>query len=329
MIEKIKKIEFTNNDIGRLENYLLEFTKSLSGILKEAISDILLNKGKRIRPVIFLISARNNNYDIDYLLPAAASIEIIHTASLIHDDIIDNSYFRRGKKTIHKLYSKDIAKFVGNYLFAHAFSLLNKYKKFKILEEMATTSEKLVRGEFDQIKTKKKIGQNENSYLIKINGKTISLFGTSCFLGGLLSDSEPYEIENLRKFGNYIGICFQIYDDLLDINYNYRKELNIIGKLAGNDVREGNITLPLIYALENGEFKKKAQSILIKDDINDEDIDKVLLMICKTDAIEKAKQKFNYYLKKAKKTIRYIGGKERRYGLNLICDCFRREIGKF
>ena len=110
---------------------------NLEGILGEAVKSTLTAGGKRIRPSLFLICAKNENYNADYLLPAAASIEIIHAASLIHDDIIDKSILRRGKNTIHHTYDKDTAKFVGDYLFTHTFSLLNSYHNTRILEEMS------------------------------------------------------------------------------------------------------------------------------------------------------------------------------------------------
>jgi len=114
-----------------------------------------------------LICARNENYNIDYLLPAAASIEIIHTASLIHDDIIDKSILRRGRKTIHNTYDKDTAKFVGDYLFTQTFSLLNNYENRKIPEEMSSAAQNLVKGEFDQLKTKRNLNQDEQVYFEK------------------------------------------------------------------------------------------------------------------------------------------------------------------
>ncbi len=176
MIKKLKIFNFLVKDIEKLEKCFLEFADSLDGILKEAIVNTLIVKGKRIRPILFLVCAKNKNYNIDYLLPAAASIEIIHTASLIHDHIIDRSFLRRGKKTIHNIYDKDTAKFVGDYLFTHTFCLLNKYNNSEILREMSTASQNLVKGEFDQLKTKKDLKQNLEIYFQKIDEKTSSLF---------------------------------------------------------------------------------------------------------------------------------------------------------
>jgi len=165
--------EFLKKDIAKLEAYLLKYADSLDGILSETVKNTLIVGGKRIRPALFLICARNENYNIDYLLPVAASIEIIHTASLIHDDIIDKSILRRGRKTIHNTYDKDTAKFVGDYLFTHTFSLLNNYENRKILEEMASAAQNLVKGELDQLKTKRNLNQSEQVYFEKIKEKFI------------------------------------------------------------------------------------------------------------------------------------------------------------
>jgi heptaprenyl diphosphate synthase len=317
--------EFLKKDIAKLEAYFQEFADSLDGILRETVKNTLIVGGKRIRPALFLICARNENYDIDYLLPAAASIEIIHTASLIHDDIIDKSILRRGKKTIHNTYDKDTAKFVGDYLFTHTFSLLNNYKNREILEEMSSAAQNLVKGEFDQLKTKKNLNQNEQIYFDKIKEKTASLFKISCALGGILSKSSAKDIENMRNYGEYVGISFQINDDLIDIDIS--NSAIKVGKPVGNDLRQGNITLPLIYALRDSKFKKVAESILSKDSIDDNDIKTIFEMLTQTDAIKTAKDTFSFYLRKAGEIVSSIEGIERREGLTQLVESIRQGTG--
>ena len=272
-----------------------------------------------------MICARNENYNIDYLLPAAASIEIIHTASLIHDDIIDKSIMRRGKKTIHHTYDKDTAKFVGDYLFTHTFSLLNNYKNRKILEEMSSAAQNLVKGEFDQLKTKRNLNQDEQVYFEKIKEKTASLFRISCVLGGILSKSSQKDIDNMRNFGEYAGISFQINDDLIDIDIS--NSAIKVGKPVGNDLKQGDITLPLIYALKNSKFKKVAESILCRDNISDNDIKTIFEMLMQTGAIETAKGKFSFYLEKAGEIVNSIEGEERRKGLARVVESIRQGTG--
>ncbi len=324
MIKKLKIFNFLVKDIKKLEKFFLEFADSLDGILKEAIVNTLMVKGKRIRPILFLVCAKNKNYNIDYLLPAAASIEIIHTASLIHDDVIDRSFLRRGKKTIHNIYDKETAKFVGNYLFTHTFCLLNKYNSSEILREMSAASQNLVKGEFDQLKTKKDLKQNTEIYFKKIGEKTSSLFKLSCALGGILSNSTKEDIERMKKFGEYLGISFQINDDLLDINPD--RLAGKVRKLAGNDIKQGNVTLPLIYALRDTEFKKIASPILSKQKITDKEVVKIINMISKTGAVRIARKKFDYYLEKAKEVADSIKGADRRACLVKICDSINMEV---
>lgn len=327
MFENFKKSLFLKNDLEELENYIKGFVSDFDGILQEALSNTLLAGGKRIRPALFLICAKNEEYDVKYLIPAAAAIEFLHTASLIHDDIIDKSLLRRGRKTIHNIYDKDTARYVGDYLFTYSFFLLNTYRNSKILREMSDTSQLLVIGEFDQIKTKKILDQSEATYIEKINEKTSSLFKLSCVLGGILSGSSDDDIENLRKFGGYLGIAFQINDDLIDININKPKEK--LDKPIGNDIRQGNVTLPLIYALKNKNFKEKIESLIDNSEaIDDGRAKRIISMIYETDAIKLSRQKIYFYLKEAKKVIKLINCPGRKNGLIEICDLLLNSIEK-
>jgi heptaprenyl diphosphate synthase len=325
ILEKKKLFSFLEDDIKSLEKYLKDFAGGLNDVLKKTIKSTLLAGGKRIRPGLFFICARDKDYDIDYLLPAAAAIEIIHTASLIHDDIIDKALLRRGRETIHNTYDRDTAKFVGNFLFTQTFSLLNKYNNPKILEEMSAASQNLVRGEFDQIKTKKEIHQGERIYFKKINEKTSSLFKVSCALGGILSNSPETEIEKMRKFGEYLGISFQINDDLLDMDS--KKEGESLGKPTGNDIKQGNITLPIIYAVRNRKFKRQISNLFIQDEIKNGDVNKLLKILPETDAINQAKNRLEAYLLKAREMAVSVIEKSKRQGLLKVCSFFEQETG--
>ncbi len=317
MLKEFKFFDFLKNDIKRLEEYLEEFTYNLDGILRKAVKNTLLAGGKRIRPALFFISAKTENYNLDYLLPAAASIEIIHTASLIHDDIIDRSALRRGKETIHNIYDNDTAKFVGNFLFTHTFSILNEYKKPELLKEMSSAAEYLVRGEFDQLKKHKDLNQDQKYYFSMIGKKTSSLFRLSCLLGGILSGSSKEEIKKLGEFGRLLGIAFQINDDLLDIDIEGPLK---IGKPIGNDIRQGNITLPIIYALKNKKAGDVLKNIIGKNNLKRAEVKKALQSIKDTNAIEIVKDKFIIYLNKAKEMADSIGEEERRKNLLKVCD---------
>ena len=327
----LPELAFLKNDLSRLEELLLKFTDSLDGVLHETVKNTLNAGGKRIRPLLFLICAANENYDSGYLLPAAASLEMLHTASLIHDDIIDNSVLRRGEKTVYYTYGKDTAKFVGDYLFTQTFSLLNSYNDPLILTEMSGTARLLVKGEFDQIKTKRNFFQGQEIYLEKIREKTSALFVLSCALGGILSKSDSQDIENMKKYGNYIGISFQINDDLMDVDadaaagplFSSRKS----GKPVGNDLRQGNVTLPFIYAFEDAGFKKEVMPLLKKGNLSDSDLKKIFKSLLNTDAIGRARNKFEYYLLKARETAGLIKGRKRKKGLMGVCDFILSETG--
>lgn len=317
MFKNFKRTQFLKNDLSMLNDYINELAKSFDSPLDHILSETLLAGGKRLRPALFLICARTEAYNLKYLLPAAAGIEMLHTASLIHDDIIDNSMLRRGKKTIHSLYDKSTARYVGDYLFTYAFYLLNGYFNHLIHEEMSETSQSLVAGEFDQLKTRSLFEQSEEIYLKKINEKTSSLFKLSCVLGGILSDSEKENTEKMREFGSLLGLAFQINDDLIDINIY--KSADKIDKPVGNDLKQGNITLPVIYALKDKKTGNELKKLLGRGNFSEQDIRTMLQLINESNAIEAVKEKFFYYLDKAKKTACEISGEERRTGLLEVC----------
>jgi len=326
MFDSLKKTIFLKKDLTILEQYIESIVESLDDTISSILRDTLLAGGKRIRPALFLVCAKNKKYDIQYLLPAAAGIEILHTASLIHDDIIDNSILRRGKKTIHHVYDKDTARYVGDYLFTYSFFLLNSYSNPLVHREMSETSQSLVMGEFDQLKTKSYFEQSEETYLEKISEKTSSLFKVSCVLGGLLSGSCRQDIENMRKFGGYLGIAFQINDDLIDINIKKPKEQ--LDKPIGNDIRQGNITLPIIYAVKDDKISQEIKYLLGKENFCDEDAERILVLINNSNIIEKVRLKVFYYLNEAKKVAEFISGISRKNGLIEICDCLINTIEK-
>ncbi len=326
MFENFKRTKFLKKDLKTLNNYIKNVAGSFDYPLDKILGETLLAGGKRLRPALFLICARTDKYKIDYFLPAAAGIEMLHTASLVHDDIIDNSMLRRGKKTIHSLYDKDTARYVGDYLFTYAFYLLNSYFNHLIHKEMSDTSQSLVAGEFDQLKTRSLLEQSEEIYLKKINEKTSSLFKLSCVLGGVLSDSKKDDIEKMRKFGGLLGLAFQINDDLIDINIY--KSADKIDKPVGNDLKQGNITLPVIYALKDKKIGSDLRELLELDNFSEQNIYTILKLINGSKAIEAVREKIFYYLGRAKKIAGEIDGDERRAGLLEVCEYLSLSVEK-
>lgn len=248
----------------------------------------LISGGKRLRPMLFLLCARSTkNYSLEKVLPLATALELIHTASLVHDDILDCAKKRRGVETLNSKYGAQIAVLVGDYLFAKAFQLVaeNRYgdEVSRILSELVKN---LCIGEIMQDR-KLFVVPTLSEYYNRINLKTAFFLSTCCRLGGIVSNLEKSEIENLANYGSSLGLAFQIVDDLLD----FFGEENITGKALGGDLKSGVITLPVVRALKTSNQSDTLQKILAQDKISDNDVATAIKIIRETDAVEYCKNR--------------------------------------
>jgi octaprenyl-diphosphate synthase len=214
--------------------------------LSELLEYSLQGTGKRIRPVLTFLAGKFYNYDIKRLLPMATAVEVMHTATLIHDDAIDNSQMRRGQPTVYNIWGTDKAVLLGDYLFAEAGALTATTENIRVIKQFAETLKTISSGELNQAFNSFNLNQTRQEYIDRIARKTASLFSMSTESGAVLSDAPEESIQILISYGHNLGIAFQIVDDILDFTGTEQE----LGKPMGSDLSQGTLTLPSMLLLE-------------------------------------------------------------------------------
>lgn len=238
-------------DITIVEKELEQLKNSNSSIVRESTQHLFKSGGKRIRPIFGMLCAQFGEYDIHKIKFPAAVIELIHSASLAHDDVIDVADLRRGASTIGSKWNNQVATYTGDYIFAHALLLMSKIENPLAHKILSYAIVEVCLGELDQIRDKYDFDQSLTNYLKRIERKTALLIAIAGQLGAIAA-GVPDEIHHkLYEFGYNVGMSFQIIDDILDFTSS-EKEL---GKPAGSDLHQGNITLPVLFAMEDSELK--------------------------------------------------------------------------
>lgn len=254
--------DLISSDLERLQKIIKQSLLSNSPLLNKIVDKYLETKGKQIRPIIVVLSAKFFGAEVsDGVLCGAASVELLHNASLIHDDVIDETKQRRGHDTINNTWDNHIAVLVGDFFVSNALACAIRTNDFRVISTISELGKELSTGEIDQIDVAKHHSIDEQTYFSIINKKTASLFQSCVKVGGYSVGASDADIANLSKFVELLGLSFQIKDDIFD----YFKD-DAIGKPTGNDLREGKVTLPLIYALSrtesprHGEMRRLADS---------------------------------------------------------------------
>ena len=237
-------------DLEKVEQRLEEYLSSDSPLIFQVAQYLLERKGKRLRPALVLLSFdRDNSSNTDKALDAAVVVELIHTATLLHDDVIDQSTTRRGKASVNYRWSNLVSVLMGDYLLAKSFKILVQTGLTPLLKAVSKATESISLGELLQIQERGNYNLTERVYLKIITDKTASLFSVACKSGAIARGVDEKTQYIYQRFGEDFGVSFQIIDDLLDLVGDKEKT----GKELGNDLQEGKITLPLIYALANSE----------------------------------------------------------------------------
>ena len=258
--------------------------------------------GKRLRALLTLGSAKLCGYskgarDINL----AACVELIHSATLMHDDVIDNGSIRRGKRTLNKIWDNHSSVLIGDYLLSRCFEMMVEDGNLEVLKLLSSTSSKIAQGEVLQLQHQGEVDMLEETYLKIIFAKTAELFAAATKVGAILSDMKTKEKEALEFYGRNLGLTFQIADDTLD----YNSDLKLFGKKIGKDFYEGKVTLPIILLFQkaNNQEKEKLKEIFLKNTRDESELNYILSLIKKYDVIKSCYQKAQHYINIASNSL--------------------------
>ncbi len=306
----------TETALQATETYIEKALVSDHDTINEAALYLLKSGGKRIRPGLLLLAGHCGEYDEEKLIPFAAAIEIIHMASLVHDDIVDQAPLRRGKPTIVAKWNLDVALHTGNFMLSKAIELAASYGDKTIVDIAYFTAAAMCRGEFAQMKTINAPDFRTDTYLIRVKRKTAYLLSAACEMGAYLCKTETKTMTALKQYGEYLGMAFQITDDILD----YRTDNEKFGKTVGNDISEGLATLPLIYAWQDKSNRALIEKVFAKDKKTKKEIDAVIRAVIVSGGDKQAAKIAKRYIAKAKKSLSPVADPKTKACFNEIAD---------
>jgi octaprenyl-diphosphate synthase len=277
-------VDLVSADMDKVNAAILARTGSEVTMIPEVANHLISSGGKRLRPILTLAMARLAGYAGDGHIKLAAAVEFMHTATLLHDDVVDESDMRRGKLAARMLWGNEASVLVGDFLLGQAFKMMVEVGNLHALDILSSAAAVIAEGEVMQLGTAKNTATNEDEYLAVIRAKTAELFAAACEVGPALALKDKAEQAACRSFGMNLGIAFQLVDDALDYGGKSAK----LGKNVGDDFREGKITLPVVLSFRRGSESERAfwNRTLGKGEVNDGDLDTALALMAKHHAIE-------------------------------------------
>ena len=305
-------------DLERVEESLKLFTASPNRLVSEINTYLFQRKGKRIRPAILLLCSKLFNYRGDAHILMAALVEFIHTASLIHDDIVDHADKRRGRDSVHSRWGAGISVLLGDYLYIKSLSLSLESQHPQIIRLLTDVSSQMIEGELTEYEMSGNLKMAEQQYLDIIHNKTASLFSTACQIGGIIAEASREEQSSLFAYGHNLGMTFQIVDDLLD----FRGDEKRLGKPTLSDLAEGRITLPLIYSLnsDGNPARERLQRLLENRKSCAETKKEILGIVESTGALDYTFRRAEEYSLKAREVITQFPASSHREALSLLSE---------
>ncbi len=300
--------------LGDVEKKIEKICNTEVKILRETALATLNAGGKRLRPALVLIAGQVGKYNEEKLVSAAAAVELIHMASLVHDDILDGAATRRGKPTINSQWGNTVAVTAGDFLFAQAFVHLGKLNNGRVIKAACDAALALSMGELHQMETTGNCDQLIRDYMEKIYKKTAALFSASCEIGSILAQAPLKETALLTEYGKNLGMAFQIYDDILDLEGSEET----LGKPIGIDLKDGTVTLPILYALEDTNKDRRICSVIGKSRPEQAEVNEVIDLILATSALERTRREAHRYTQKAIETAKGITARDIRDDLVAI-----------
>ena len=304
------------SELDLMNKILVDRLDSNVDLISQMSQYIINSGGKRIRPLLLLICAKATEYDGDYHYSMAVVIELIHTATLLHDDVVDQSETRRGQETANELWGNAPSVLVGDFLYSRDFEIMVEPNSMEIMRILSKATNQISEGEVLQLLNIKNANVTQAEYFKVIERKTACLFKAACQIAGILSSADQKVINAMGSFGMHLGNAFQIIDDTLD----YESDSNIIGKEIGDDLSEGKVTLPMIYALEK---TKKAENKILKDAIKNADashIDQIVEILLNVDAFQYSRDIAKIESNRALESIDYLPDSKYKTALKLLCE---------
>jgi octaprenyl-diphosphate synthase len=288
-------------------------------LIPQLAAHIVAAGGKRLRPVLTLAAARMCGYSGGTRhVNLAACVEFIHTATLLHDDVVDESQLRRGLASANAVFGNKASVLVGDFLFARAFQLLVTDGSARVLEILSAAAATIAEGEVLQLVTQNDLSTTEERYLDVIRGKTAALFAAACEIGAVVAERPAAEAEALRAFGGNLGIAFQLVDDALD----YAADQAVLGKTVGDDFREGKITLPVLTAYAAGDAAERAfwRRTIEASEQTEADLNEAMRLIARSDAIRVTIDRAAAFVAQAKMGLSIFPASRLRDSLAAVAD---------
>ena len=298
-------------ELARLEELLCETLVSPVPLISEVGTHLVRSGGKRLRPALYLLAAKScEGYDEQKALPLAAAVELIHMASLVHDDVIDHAQTRRGTATANAKWGNQIAVLTGDHLFAQAFSMVSRKGYSEAMgERLAALVQGLCAGEILQDSALYTADHDLEEYERRIAMKTADFLAICCELGGMVGGATEEICAGFKAYGKAVGMAFQITDDLLDVTGEEKR----IGKPAGNDIRQGVVTLPVICALQTSPEREELRSIVTNRAMTDDMVSRAIEIVRASDGIATAKARAAAYIEEARRALpEAVGGEARK-----------------
>jgi octaprenyl-diphosphate synthase len=316
-------LALVNDDLERVNTVIHRNMQSPVATIPELAAHLIDAGGKRLRPMLTLAAARLCGYEGERHVNLAACVEFIHTATLLHDDVVDGSDMRRGRKAANIIFGNKSSVLVGDFLFSRAFELMVEDGSLDVLRILSNASSVIAEGEVMQLRTANNTETSETAYLEVIEAKTAKLFAAACEVGAAVAERPKVEREALVGFGHNIGIAFQLVDDILD----YSAKQATLGKGVGDDFREGKVTLPVVLAFRRGDETERAfwRRTLEGLDQSEADLQHAIALMDRHDALADSLSRARHYGDMARDSLAIFPAGEIRDALVEVVDfCIRR-----
>jgi geranylgeranyl pyrophosphate synthase len=303
-------------DLTKVNDKLRSISKIDYSWLSEQLSYVVKSSGKGIRPALTLLTGKFYNYNLGYLLPMATAVELMHTATLVHDDTIDKSVVRRGKPTIYNIWGEETAVLLGDYLFAKAGESVSDTQNPRVIKLFSQTLANISSGELSQLRDAFRLEQTLPDYFRRISSKTASLFSLATESGAILSEAPGNSVECLKEYGYNLGIAFQIVDDILDFT-STKEEL---GKPVGSDLAQGTLTLPAMLLLEHHPDDNPVKRLFENQDNKQKNIERAIELIRNSSIAQECYQVASEYCAKARHNLELLPENTSRQALTLLAE---------